>query len=56
MQKEKQNVTDRWFQERLLTTSLEGVTRVRILPADHAEELPGFFTHAIDCGTEVIAS
>ncbi len=34
----------------------KGVTRVRILPADHAEELPGFFTHAIDCGTEVIAS
>jgi acetylglutamate kinase len=34
----------------------KGVTRVRILPADHAEVLPGFFTHAIDCGTEVIAS
>lgn len=34
----------------------KGVTRVRILPADHAEVLPGFFTHRIDCGTEVIAS
>ena len=34
----------------------KGVTRVRILPADHAEVLPGFFTHPIDWGTEVIAS
>ena len=33
-----------------------GVTRVRILPASSAEVLPGFFTHPIDCGTEVIAS
>ncbi len=31
-----------------------GVTRVRILPATRAEVLPGFFTHPIDCGTEVI--
>jgi acetylglutamate kinase len=34
----------------------EGVTRVRILPATRAEVLPGFFTHPIDCGTEVITS
>ena len=34
----------------------KGVTRVRILPASSAEVLPGFFTHPIDCGTEVIAS
>jgi acetylglutamate kinase len=34
----------------------KGVTRVRILPADHADVLPGFFTHPIECGTEVIAS
>jgi acetylglutamate kinase len=34
----------------------KGVTRVRILPATRAEVLPGFFTHPIDCGTEVIAS
>ena len=34
----------------------KGVTRVRILPADHAEVLPEFFSHAIDWGTEVIAS
>jgi acetylglutamate kinase len=34
----------------------KGVTRVRILPAARAEVLPGFFTHPIDCGTEVIAS
>jgi acetylglutamate kinase len=33
----------------------KGVTRVRILPADHAEVLPGFFTHPIECGTEVVA-
>ncbi len=33
----------------------KGVTRVRILPATRAEVLPGFFTHPIDCGTEVIA-
>ena len=32
----------------------KGVTRVRILPAARAEVLPGFFTQAIDCGTEVI--
>ena len=39
------------------TTALKkGVTRVRILPAARAEVLPGFFTHPIDCGTEVIAS
>jgi acetylglutamate kinase len=39
------------------TTALKkGVTRVRILPAAQAEVLPGFFTHPIDCGTEVIAS
>jgi acetylglutamate kinase len=34
----------------------KGVTRVRILPASSAEVLPEFFTHRIDCGTEVIAS
>jgi len=34
----------------------KGVTRVRILPASSAEVLPEFFTHPIDCGTEVIAS
>lgn len=34
----------------------KGVTRVRILPAARAEVLPGFFTHPIDCGTEVITS
>ena len=34
----------------------KGVTRVRILPASQAEVLPGFFTHPIECGTEVIAS
>jgi acetylglutamate kinase len=34
----------------------KGVTRVRILPAACAGVLPGFFTHPIDCGTEVIAS
>ncbi len=34
----------------------KGVTRVRILPATRVEVLPGFFTHPIDCGTEVIAS
>jgi acetylglutamate kinase len=39
------------------TTALKkGVPRVRILPATRAEVLPGFFTHPIDCGTEVIAS
>jgi acetylglutamate kinase len=39
------------------TTALKkGVTRVRILPATRADVLPGFFTHPIDCGTEVIAS
>jgi len=34
----------------------KGVARVRILPAAEAEVLPGFFTHPIECGTEVIAS
>jgi acetylglutamate kinase len=34
----------------------KGVSRVRIMPAARAEVLPGFFTHPIDCGTEVIAS
>lgn len=34
----------------------KGVGRVRILPASSAEVLPGFFTHPIECGTEVIAS
>ena len=34
----------------------KGVTRVRILPAERAEVLPGFFTQPIECGTEVIAS
>ena len=34
----------------------KGVTRVRILPATRAEVLPDFFTHLIDCGTEVVAS
>jgi acetylglutamate kinase len=34
----------------------KGVSRVRIMPATRAEVLPGFFTHPIDCGTEVIAS
>ena len=34
----------------------KGVTRVRILPASSADVLPGFFTHPIECGTEVIAS
>ena len=32
----------------------KGVARVRILPATRAEVLPGFFTHPIDCGTEVV--
>ncbi len=32
----------------------KGVTRVRILPATRAEVLPGFFTHPIDFGTEVV--
>jgi acetylglutamate kinase len=32
----------------------KGVGRVRILPASSVEALPGFFTHRIDCGTEVI--
>lgn len=34
----------------------KGVSRVRILPASEAEVLPGFFTHPIECGTEVVAS
>jgi acetylglutamate kinase len=33
----------------------KGVARVRILPANEAEVLPGFFTHPIACGTEVVA-
>ena len=33
----------------------KGVARVRILPATQAEVLPGFFTHPIECGTEVVA-
>jgi acetylglutamate kinase len=33
----------------------KGVARVRILPASEAEVLPGFFTHPIACGTEVVA-
>jgi acetylglutamate kinase len=33
----------------------KGVTRVRILPASQAEVLPGFFTHPIEFGTEVVA-
>ena len=33
----------------------KGVTRVRILPASQAEVLPGFFTHPIEYGTEVVA-
>jgi acetylglutamate kinase len=33
----------------------KGVARVRILPASEAEVLPGFFTHPIECGTEVVA-
>jgi len=32
-----------------------GVHRVRILPAENVEVLPGFFTSKIECGTEVIA-
>ena len=31
-----------------------GVHRVRILPAESVEVLPGFFTHPIEHGTEVI--
>ncbi|HET8666529.1 MAG TPA: acetylglutamate kinase [Terriglobales bacterium] len=31
-----------------------GVHRVRILPATSVEVLPGFFTHRIECGTEVV--
>jgi acetylglutamate kinase len=34
----------------------KGVARVRILPATQSEVLPGFFTHPIEYGTEVIAS
>ena len=33
----------------------KGVARVRILPATQAEVLPGFFTHPIEFGTEVVA-
>jgi acetylglutamate kinase len=32
----------------------KGVGRVRIMPATNVEALPGFFTHRIDFGTEVI--
>jgi len=32
-----------------------GVHRVRILPAESVDVLPGFFTHPIEYGTEVIA-
>ena len=32
----------------------QGVNRVRILPAVDVEVLPGFFSQAIECGTEVI--
>lgn len=32
----------------------KGVARVRILPAASADVLPGFFSHPIDCGTEVV--
>ena len=42
--------------EACISALKKGVTRVRILPASSAEVLPGFFTHPIDCGTEVIAS
>jgi len=39
------------------TTALKkGVTRYGFCPRRVAEVLPGFFTHPIDCGTEVIAS
>lgn len=31
-----------------------GVNRVRILPASNAEVLPGFFSHSIEVGTEVL--
>jgi acetylglutamate kinase len=31
-----------------------GVSRVRILPAESVDVLPGFFTSKIECGTEVI--
>ena len=34
----------------------KGVARVRILPATQSEVLPGFFTHPIEYGTEVVAS
>lgn len=33
----------------------KGVARVRILPATESEVLPGFFTHPIEFGTEVVA-
>jgi acetylglutamate kinase len=33
----------------------KGVARVRILPAAQSEVLPGFFTHPIEFGTEVVA-
>jgi acetylglutamate kinase len=42
--------------EACITALKKGVTRVRILPAAQADVLPGFFTHPIACGTEVIAS
>jgi acetylglutamate kinase len=33
----------------------KGVSRVRIMPANRVEALPGFFTSPLDCGTEVVA-
>lgn len=33
-----------------------GVYRVRIMPAEQTELLPGFFTHKMECGTEVVAA
>jgi acetylglutamate kinase len=38
------------------TTAIQrGVNRVRIMPANRVEALPGFFTNSLDCGTEVVA-
>lgn len=58
----KQMVTDATVSGGMLpkleacTSALKkGVTRVRILPANQAEVLPGFFTHPIEFGTEVVA-
>lgn len=33
-----------------------GVYRVRIMPAQQTELLPGFFNHKLECGTEVVAA